>query len=179
MNIEDPLRNFADLKVDDLATARYALKIANDQHFAVIHMYEQMERELARSQQETNAQILWILQQYLTATRPGSYLEEPIQHIPDPLPEKLLPQRAIDAVHYMQGELAIERQRAEAEVADNAVQLYEIRDYLMSLVQVWFENEVKTQADWLYGKDVITIGGTTLSLENGGFEYEFFELDYE
>ena len=89
MKLEDPL-NQSEIQITDVASARYALKTANDYHFAQIHLREQMEKELTRSAKETNAQILKILQLFLTekvwTDHYGNYEMRPISYIPDPIP---------------------------------------------------------------------------------------------
>lgn len=183
--VEDPLKNFQALQVTDIATALYALKIANDQLYAVIHMREQMEKELARSKKEIDALSLKILQQFLTETRyhssggSGYFETVPITYVPDPLPEPpKIPQWAYDAVKHLQGQLTVERQRAEAELADNAEDINEMREYLEGLVKEWFIGEVQAAPDWLCGSKSIILGGCTLTYENGDVTFSYAELDY-
>lgn len=180
--IEDPL-NFESLQVTDIASARYALKLANDQYYAVIHMREQMEKELVRSKTETDAQSLKILQQFLTEfVYVGGYLgyaERPITYVPDPLPEPPeLPQWAYDAVKYMQAQLAFERTRAEAELADESEEIDEMREYLEGLVKAWFIAEVQAAPDWLNGESSTVLGGCTLTYDNGEVTFGYAELEY-
>lgn len=182
--VEDPLKNFQALQVTDIATALYALKIANDQYYAVIHMREQMEMELARSKKEIDALSLKIVQQFLT--EPAYNIEthvysdvRPISYVPDPLPEPpKLPQWAYDAVKHLQGQLTVERQRAEAELADNAEDINEMREYLEGLVKEWFIAEVQAAPDWLCGSKSIILGGCTVTYENGDVTFSYAELDY-
>lgn len=176
--VEDPL-NWQALQVTDIPSARYALKIANDQFYAVIHMREQMEKELARSAREVYEQSVFLLRPYIPAFdsqgHPTSFFLYGI--IPDPLPEKV-PQHVKAAIAFLNAQLAPERERAEAELADNSEELNEMREYLEGLVKPWFIAEVKAAPDWLCGSNSIILGGCTLVYENGDVTFTYEELDY-
>ena len=182
--VEDPI-GWQALQVTDIATARYALKLANDQYYAVIHMRAQMEKELARSQLETTRQSLKILQRFLTETHyyssggSGYFVEVPISYVPEPLPEPpVIPQWAYDAIIYMREQLVVERERAEAELADQIEDLDEMRTYLEGLVKEWFIAEVQASADWLNDAPTAVWGGCTLTYADGEVTFSYAELDY-
>lgn len=174
--IEDPL-SLATLEVTDFSTARYALKTANDQHCACIHMFVQMQNELNRSILETAVQKLYIVQQYVQAPDPVTGALKPITYIPNPLPDKVPPE-ARAGINYLDEQLAIETARMAAEWEQNSDHLLAIRDYLLLQVEKWFISEVENDAGWLHGRKVVTMGGCILSYIDGVFGWEFHELEY-
>lgn len=177
--LEDPLKNWEALEVTDIATARYALKIANDQHFAVIHMREHMERELARSRLEVTAQSMMLLEPYFSKyDEHGQLTSFGMGRIPDPLPSRV-PAWIQNGIRHMNEQLAIERERAEAELADQCAPLLEIKAALVELVKAWFIAEVQANPDWLGHLPRATLGGCKMTY-NGGDDvtFEFAELDY-
>lgn len=179
MKLEDPLKGM-EIEVEDVASARYALKTANDYHFAQIHLREQMEKELRRSEEETDAQILKILQLFLTEKvwldHYGNYEMRPISYIPNPLPDEV-PQWAKDAIANLRSQLEIERERAEAELAENSEELLEMENYLEKKAGSWF----KTQRGkgWLAGQNKVTLGGCTMTNDGAEVEFEYREQDYD
>lgn len=172
MIIEDPL-NFQNLQVTDIASARYALKVANDQHFAILHMREQMQKELNRSAEEVFNQKWLLIKPYVLT---DSDLE-PRPFIPNPLPENV-PVPVERALFYLDEQYNLEITRAEAELADQSDELYKIRDHLMELVKAWFISELQNGATWLTG-NAATIGGCTLIYTGDDVTFDFVELDYE
>ena len=179
MKLEDPL-NQSEIQITDVASARYALKTANDYHFAQIHLREQMEKELTRSAKETNAQILKILQLFLTekvwTDHYGNYEMRPISYIPDPIPDEV-PQWAKDAITNLRSQLELERERAEAELAENSEELLEMENYLEDKAGAWF----KTQRGkgWLAGQNNVILGGCTMTNDGGEVSFEYKEQNYD
>lgn len=175
MVIEDPL-NWQTLEITDISTARYALKIANDHYYAIIHMREQMEKELARSAQEVYAQSLSLVQQYVTySDRYGA--TQPIDYLPNPIPETV-PLEVRNGIAYMNEQLVVERQRAEAELADNSEPLQEIISNLEGLVKPWARQQFLTPPGWLDKLNTFTLGGCTVTYNGEDVIFSYAELDY-
>ena len=181
MIIEDPL-NWQNLEVYDIATARYALKIANDHYYAIIHMREQMEKELARSAAEVYNQSLRLVQMYLTqkewTDHYGNYRLVPISYVPNPIPEEV-PLRVRNGIAYMNEQLVVERERAEAELADQSESLQEIIDHLEELVRIWARQQFTTNPGWVNGLRNFTLGGCTLTFADNDISFSYAELSYE
>jgi len=172
MIIEDPL-NLQELKVTDISTARFALKTANDQHFAILHMRETMLKELARSSQEVILQKWLLVKPYLPAN--DEHLADPRPYVPNPLPESV-PQSVRAALLYLDEQYSIEVTRAEAELADQSEELLKLRDELCEKVKAWFINE--QGAAWLAGNSAV-MGGCTVTYSGGDVTFEFEELNYD
>lgn len=174
--IEDPL-SMADLKVTDISSARFALKAANDYHFAVIHMRAEMEKALARSRQENQAQALKLIQQFVFITTSEGFTR-PISYIPEPLPEEV-PQWVRTGIAQMASQLEKETERAEAELAQDSEPLLEMEDILCDKVKTWFVAQVRNRPQWLGSFTEITLGGCTLQYSGGNVTFNFSELNYD
>lgn len=182
MQFEDPL-NQQNLEVKDIASARYALKTANDYRYAVIHMREQMGKELGRSGLENWYQKVAILQQYIPRfdkegkpTAFGLIVQQ--GGLPETLP-KTVPQSAIEAMAELDAQWGAEQERAEAELSDNAAPLLELADYLESLVKVWAREQFNKKAAWIGGSNTFTLGGCAVTDVGNDITFSYTELDYE
>jgi hypothetical protein len=179
MELEDPLYNFEALEVKDISSARYALKTANDQHFAVKHMRENMERELQRSRREIVKQAKILLEPFI----PDTWTEQQViifwngGNIPADLLELATPEVKAGIAH-MEAQYEKEVERAEAELADQCEPLNEIEAALLELVKKWFKEEVAKRPNWLGNHNTAVIGGCTLTYTGGDVQFEFEELDY-
>lgn len=178
MQFEDPLNPAQDFEVKDIASARYALKSANDYRFAVIHMHAQMEKELNRSRVENVFLKVAILAQYLPTEGPQGKTPLGMGIIPDPIPEEV-PAEAIAALEQIDAQFETERARAEAELADNSAPLLELAEYLEELVKPWLKAQFGSEAAWLAGANSFTIGGCRVAFENGDVTFNYSELEYE
>lgn len=147
--------------VQDLATARYLLKVANEYYFAMEHMREQVDREMQRSEGENSDHKLKLVLPYLPKF---DELGEPIEytHLPAILPSNL-PARVTEAFSYLSEQMSLERARANAELADECASMQEVYDSIMALVFEWFASEVNGNAAWLCGRHSITLAGCTMS----------------
>ena len=180
--ITDPL-NEMELEVTDVATARYALKTANDYHFAQIHMREQMERELMRSALEVTAQKRAIVNPYLkemTAAELSNVNYEIYSRSSENFIEiyaPTTPAAMVRAFKELDAGLAKERERAESELAENSVELLEMENYLEEKAGAWFKSEIGRP--WLAGRNAVTLGGCTMVADGDEITFTFEEQDYD
>ena len=171
MIMENPLTQ-ANLSINDISTASLALRLANDNYFAVYHQGQEMLRELARLSGEIYKQKYALVEPHL---KPNVNTGVIPTYIPNPLPETV-PDEVKAAMAYLDEQYAAAEEIAQAELAENVVELNEARAYLEGIVAEWFKSEIG--ADWLGGKKKFTVSGATLTYSNGNVTFSYEELEY-
>lgn len=185
----DPLSG-EDVEVTDVASAFYALKICNDNHFGVYYQGQEMLKELARNSSEIYAQKYALVEPYLpvdtstalTPTDPtktyadyGADDNKP-KIIPTPLPDTV-PQNVIDAMEYLDEQYSIESQRLHAELEEDTAELKETIGKMEAKVATWFKGEISRRADWLGGRGETTLSGCWLQYSGNEVSFNYTELE--
>lgn len=180
LNFKDPLTK-ANIVVTDIASARYAIKIACDAYFSIEYMKQNMEKMLSRSAQETNAQALAIVVPYLPKkynTHTG--VQEYYTKVPDPLPDTV-PQEIADVLASLQEQLKIERERATAELQEEIPTLEYTINRMEATTSAWFKSQIEENAAWLAGKTSAVLSGCTVQLLEDGttVHYTYVDMEYD
>ncbi len=170
---DDPL-NGGDIEITDVASASYALKLANDDYFGVYWQNQEMLKELSRLDGEIYNQKYALIEPYLPHDSDGNVAGAGI--IPNPLPATV-PQRVIAAMNYLDAQYSIAEQRYQAELAENTSELKEVRTSLESKVAEWFRGEIGKA--WLGGRRKVTLSGCEMSYINGRVVFNYTELSYD
>lgn len=176
----DPL-NGGNVAVTDVASAAYALKLANDDYFGVYYQGQEMLKELSRLSGEIFNQKYELIEPYLpqdTDTSSSSSTNVKPKIIPNPLPRNV-PQSVKDALNYLDEQYNLEEERLQAELAENTVESKATIARLEEKVATWFKNQVLNNVNWLGGKRSVTFSGCTLTYSGGNVSFSYAEMPYD
>ena len=156
----DPLKDDdKEIEVYDLASANHAAKIANDLHFSIFYMGQNMLKELGRMGKENFDRQVALLEPYLTSSDSSTTEStQRITSIPNPLPSNV-PQSVKNAINWLNEQFAVEESRMQAELAADTKQLRE---------QVWLAH-----------KHAVILSGTLMEYAEGEVEFSFYELEFD
>lgn len=180
----DPLKDDGkELEVYDLASANHAAKIANELHFSIYYMGQNMLKELNRMGAENFDRQVALIKPYITSsdtstatTSEGFPIEPTITSIPNPLPPTV-PQSVRNAINYLNTQFEIEERRMNAELAADTEQLRETLERMESKLSNWFKKQIGVK--WLAGKREVILSGTRITYSGGDTDFEFYEMEYD
>lgn len=173
----DPLKDDdKEIEVYDLASANHVGKIANDLHFAIFYMEQNMLKELGRMGAENFDRQVALVEKYITSSDTSTGTSTQITHIPDPLPSSV-PVSVKAAFQYLNDQFVIERDRMNAELAEDTEQLQETLDRMKAKLTKWFKSQIGKA--WLGGSKKVILSGTLMTYSAGDVEFEFYELEYD
>ena len=167
---DDPITD-KDISVTNFAQAVYALKICNDNHFAVYYQGQEMLKELSRLSEEIYNQKYALIEPYLPAQ---VIVEGAPKVIPNPLPSNI-PASVIAAMNFLDAQYNEVEEIYQAELARDTSELKETISELESKVAEWYKNHVN--ASWTGRKHTITLSGCELKYNGGNVTFDYTELN--
>ena len=174
----DPLKDDdKEIEVYDLASANHAAKIANDLHFSIFYMGQNMLKELGRMGKENFDRQVALLEPYLTSSDSSTTEStQRITSIPDPLPSNV-PPSVKNAINWLNEQFAVEESRMQAELAADTKQLRETLERMESKLTKWFKKQIGQV--WLAHKHAVILSGTLMEYAEGEVEFSFYELEFD
>lgn len=177
---EDPIDG-GEIEVTNIATASYALKLANDDYFGVFYQGQEMLKELNRLGGEIFNQKYALVKPYLpkdtdTATDTATHQiqQDTPKVIPNPLPATV-PASVRAALKYLDAQYSKAEEYFQAEFANDSSEINSSRIAVEAKVAQWFKGEIGKA--WLGGHRSIVLSGCTLTYEGGVVNFSYKDID--